>query len=147
MAFDLAEEFLSRAKKCLEQAEESISPKYHMPDYPLGISRSHECVEFALKSALLTIDTQYSHTHDVSDDLVNALSKFPEWFREKIPCFAVRSKIMSIIRTYAIYGYEVTKTPAKQLFGEYDGRMCIENAKEITSNCERLFYEARYSSK
>jgi HEPN domain-containing protein len=79
--------------------------------------------------------------------LVDALSKFPEWFGKKVPCFALRSKIISIIRNYSTYGYEVTKTPAKELFGEHDARMCIENAKEVLHNCERLFSETKYSSK
>lgn len=143
MSFDLAREFLKRASRCLEQANECFSSKYHLPDYPLAISRAHECVEFSLKSTLLTVSSRYSHTHDVSDDLVGAIPKFPEWFKEKAPCFALRSKIMSIIRNYSTYGYEVTKTPAKQLFGEHDARMCIENAKEVLCDCERLFNETK----
>lgn len=147
MSLDLAKEFLERARRCLEQANDCFRSKYHLPDYPLAISRAHECLEFSLKSALLTVDSRYSHTHDVSNDLVDALSKFPEWFGKKVPCFALRSKIISIIRNYSTYGYEVTKTPAKELFGEHDARMCIENAKEVLHNCERLFSETKYSSK
>lgn len=84
----------------------------------MAISRAHECVEFSLKSALLTVLGRYPHTHDVGSDLVGAISKFPDWLKKKVPCFALRSKIMSMLRDYSNYGYEVTKTPAKELFGD-----------------------------
>jgi HEPN domain-containing protein len=144
MSLDLAKEFLERAKKCLDQATNSFSNPSYTRDYPMAISRAHECVEFSLKSALLTVLGRYPHTHDVGSDLVGAVSKFPDWFKKKVPCFALRSKIMSMLRDYSNYGYEVTKTPAKELFGESDARMCIENAKEVLYDCERLFNEIKY---
>jgi HEPN domain-containing protein len=147
MSSALSQEFLDRARKCLKQAEDLFAGVSYLRDYPLAISRAHECLEFSLKSALLTIDSRYSHTHDVGDDLIKSISKFPDWFQKKAPCFALRSKIISIIRNYSIYGYEVTKTPAKELFGEHDAKMCIENAKEVLFSCERLFHETKSRSK
>jgi len=146
MPLNLAKEFLDKARKCLKEANNYFAGASYSRDYPLVISRAHECVEFSLKSALLTVDRRYSHTHDVSHDLVGAISKFPEWFKKKVPCFALRSKIISIIRNYSNYGYELTQTPAKELLGEHDARMCIENAKEVLSDCERLFYETKSNS-
>jgi len=81
------------------------------------------------------------HTHDLSDVLTGAIKKFPEWFKEKVPSFAVHSKVMNVIKVYATYGYEPTSTPPKELFKEHYANMCVKNAEDVWSNCHRLYHE------
>jgi len=99
-----------------------------------------------VEGCLLLVGMRVPHTHDLSDVLTGALNKFPEWFRKKVPSFAIRSRIMSIIRLYATYGYEATSTPAKELFEKHDANMCIKNADDVLHNCDRLYYEIKRAS-
>ena len=147
MSTKLAWEFLLRAKKCLDEAKRHInnppSPNYVI-DYPLSITRAHECVEFSLKAAMLLIGRRrLPHTHDLSDVLTGAIKKFPKWFEQKVPSFALHSKVMSVIKVYATYGYEPTSTPPKDLFREHYANMCIKNAEDVWFNCNRLYHESQ----
>jgi len=88
-----------------------------------------------LKAALLIVGIRVPHSHDLSAVLTGAINKFPEWFKEKVPSFALHSRVMSIIRVYATYGYEPTGTPPKELFRQHDANMCIKNAEDVWFSC------------
>lgn len=142
MPGDLARGFLERAKKCLDEAKRHFNNPSYVTDYLLCITRAHECVELSLKATLLLAGRKrLPHTHDLSDVLTGAIRKFPDWFQEKVPSFALHSKVMSIIRVYATYGYEPTSTPPKELFKEHYANMCIKNAEDVWFDCNRLYYE------
>lgn len=135
-------EFLYAADQCLQEAKNYVKIPSHPRKYPLSITRAHECAELSLKAALLLAGrSNLPHTHDLSDSLTAVIKKLPTWFQEKIPSFALRSRVMSIISVYATYGYEPTKTPPAKLFKEYEATMCVKNAEDIWYNCNRLFSE------
>jgi len=53
---DLAREFLDRARKCLEEAKKHFDNPTFILDYPLSITRAHECVELSLKAACFWLE-------------------------------------------------------------------------------------------
>lgn len=136
----MAEDFLGRARKYLEQAEMHIK---HYNGYPLCISSAQTSIELSLKAALRLVKVEHPYAHDVGGELAASRDKFPEWFKEKIPHFAIVSKTVGSWRKYAMYGYEITDTPPTKLFVENEAKMSIENAKDILHYCERLLYEMR----
>jgi len=141
MSKELAWGFLDRAHKCLEEAKKHFNNPSRVTDYPLSITRAHECVELSLKAALLMVGRRVPHTHDLSDVLTGAIDRFPDWFQKEVPSFALHSRIMSMVRVYATYGYEPTSTPPKELFNEHYANMCVKNAEDVWFNCNRLYYE------
>jgi len=138
----MAEDFLGRSRKYLEQAEAHIK-RYN--EYPLCISSAQTSIELSLKAALRLVKVEHPYAHDVGGELAASRDKFPEWFKKRIPHFALVSKIVGIWRKYAMYGYEITDTPPTELFVENEAKMSIENAKEILNHCHRLFYEIKKS--
>lgn len=83
-SYNLAKGFLERAQKCLNEAKRRFNDPSYAKDYPLSITRAHECVELSLKAALLLVGRRrLPHTHDLSDVLTGAIKKFPDWFQKK----------------------------------------------------------------
>lgn len=145
-SYNRAREFLDRASRCLQEARNYFNNPSRIANYPLAITRAHECLELSLKAVLILAGrSKLPHTHDLSENLTGVIKKLPEWFQEKIPSFSLNSKVISIIRIYATYGYEPTGTPPKQLFKEHDANMCIKNAEDVWYNCNRLYYEMQKS--
>lgn len=138
---NMEEDFLKRARKYLGHAEESF--KQYKGGYPLCISSAQTSIELSLKAALRLVKVEHPYAHDVGGELAANRDKFPGWFKEKIPHFALVSKIVGIWRKYAMYGYEITDTPPTKLFVENEAKMSIENAREILHSCERLLHEIK----
>ena len=142
--YNVAKDYLDKARTSLDQAEQCLNQF----DYSTSIHRISECIELSLKAVIKLITSESpSHTHDVSGDLGRILDKFPEWFKERVPRFALLSKIVADLRLFAIYGYEAMNAPAKKLFSRYEAEAYIEGAKEVLCDCERLYCEEQEKKK
>jgi HEPN domain-containing protein len=140
MVQNIAQDYLIKARTSFHQAEECLK----VFDRSTSISRALECIEFALKSALLALGKTYSYEHRVDGALKSAYPDFPEWFKEKVARFALISEITSRFRSRAAYGDLGLNTPAKDLFSDYEAKAYVEDAREVLQYCERLFYETKY---
>jgi len=139
---EVVKDFLGRARETLREAEELLD----RIEYALCVSRSQECIELSLKAAVLLTGAKYSTDHDVGGDLIQSYQRFPDWFKKKIPRFAVISRAAYVLSMYAKYGYERLQAPASDLFGKHDASCCVDNAREILIDCERFFHEEQSKS-
>ena len=124
---------MERAARSLEDARRSMYDKH-----AVSILRAQECIELSLKAAMLAVGERYPTTHDVSDDLLRIRDKFPKEFREKVPKFALWSKIVAWLSGFARYGYERANAPASALFDNHDARVWVAHAEEAFSACIRF---------
>lgn len=140
MVHDVPQDYLAKAHTSLDQAEQCLK----VFDRSTAISRALECIELALKSALLVLGKTYSYQHRVDGALKTAYHDFPEWFQEKVARFALISEITSRFRSRATYGDLELNTPAKELFSDHEAKAYVEDAREILYDCQRFFYESKY---
>ena len=138
MKYDVPRDFLERAGICLNEAEQCL----YRSDYPTCIERTGECIELALKAAITLAGETYSREHHtVPEDLEKARDKFPEWLKEKVPRFALVSKITNFLFLYAKYGYEAMQAPSKKLFSQHEARAFVEDAREVLRDCQQFLNE------
>ena len=128
-----AKDFLERAERALDDARRSKYDKY-----AVSILRSQECIELSIKATVLGIGEKYTTIHDVSEDLIRFRNKFPKEFQEKIPRFALWSRIIDFIHKFAKYGYESAGAAAGVLFDEHDADLWVAHAEEVLSTCKQL---------
>ncbi len=129
------EDFIKKADRCLNQGKECFSNL----EYDMSISRSYECIEFALKAVLIMVNGSYPQEHDVGIGLRDIYSKVPEYFKNKIPRFVVISKISRNLHTFAKYGYESLGASPKTLFEKHNAEAAIKDADEVLLHCRNLF--------
>lgn len=138
MKHDIPRDFLERAGICLNQAEQCL----YKGDYPTSIERTGECIELALKAAITVAGGTYSREHyTVPEDLQKVRDNFPKWIKEKLPRFALVSKVTSLLYLYTKYGYEAMQAPSKGLFSQHEAKAFVEDAREILNDCQRFLNE------
>ena len=131
-----AEDFIKRAKRCLEDGRRS-----QYDEYAISIERSSECIELSLKAAILSIGEKYPMQHDTSEDLLRLRDKFSGKFKEKIPLFAFWSRITTTLYLYTKYGYEHADAPASILFDGDDARTWVKHAEKVLSMSKKYIEE------
>ena len=134
MPDEVAKDYLQKAQTALRHAHECLD----RADYSTSISRSSECVELSLKCALRLVGRIPSRSHDLRDDLKAALGQFPSWFQEKVPRFALLSRLTSELRLFATYGYEDYSAPPRALFSRAEATAYVDAATEVLNSCHRL---------
>lgn len=136
-----AEDFIKRAKRCLEDGRRS-----QYDEYAISIERSSECIELSLKAAILSIGEKYPMQHDTSEDLLRLRDKFSGEFKETIPLFAFWSRITTTLYRYTKYGFEDADAPARILFDVDDARTWVEHAEKVLS-VSRKYVEEKSGGK
>jgi len=109
--------------------------------YPYALRLSQECVELSLKAALRIVGIEYPKKHDVSDVLVMAKERFPEWFREEIDFLADTSRVLAKKREVSMYGDEALMLSPDEVVSREEARVAVESAEKTYRLCRRLLNE------
>ena len=133
----LAENYLSDAESILDEAESARVKGLHHR----AIRRSQEAFELALKAVLRAVGIEYPKEHEVSDALRDNITKFPDWFREKVPYLETGSSWLSERRGASMYGDEISGKPASQLFTPADSQKALGYAREAVEVTRKLLHE------
>jgi HEPN domain-containing protein len=131
---EVARDYLQKAQTALRHARECLG----VADYSTSVSRSAECVELSLKCAIRLVGRTPSRSHDLRDDLKAAFTQLPPWFQEKVPRFALLSRLTSELRLFAIYGYEEYNAPPRALFSRGEAAAYVDAAGDVLNGCFRL---------
>ena len=132
---------LSMAKSHLSQAEERVKhaeEALERGNYPYVIRQSQETVELALKAALRVVGIEPPKWHDVGPILKQNATRFPEWFREKIPQMASISRKLRREREPSLYGDEESSLPPEALYTIEDAEEALKYAKFVYETCIKL---------
>ncbi len=131
----IAQSLLNQAARRLETAERELKSG----SLAYSVRSSQEAVELGLKAALRLIGIEYPKKHDVSTVLIRFRDKFPPWF--PIGELATISRKLSEKRELAMYGDELSMTPADQLFDRSDAEEALVLAKKTYENVKKLLDE------
>ncbi len=104
-----------------------------------SIRSSQESVELGLKASLRLLGIEYPKKHDVGPVLIKFKDRFPQWF--PVERLALFSRKLSEKREPALYGDEVSMTPADLLFSRAEAEEAFEMAKETHEFVKKLFQE------
>jgi HEPN domain-containing protein len=102
-----------------------------------AVRSSQECVELSLKGALRLLGVEYPKQHDVSRALLMFRERFPASFPTER--MAEISRRLAERREPAMYGDELTMTPADLLFTREDGEEAVRMAVEALEAVRTLF--------
>jgi len=133
----VARSYLRHAEARLRDAREALAEGL----YPYALRLSQECVELSLKAALRIVGIEYPKKHDVSDVLVMAKERFPEWFREEIDFLADTSRVLAKKREVSMYGDEALMLSPDEVVSREEARVAVESAEKTYRLCRRLLNE------
>jgi HEPN domain-containing protein len=139
-SYEMAEDYLKRAGRCLAEAENALRDG----DYPMAIRRSQECIELSIKGILRAGAIEFPREHDVSDVLMNMDWKkigSPDWFIERVEAMAKIMREITPKRGPAMYGFEMEMKPARALFSSGDGMKAITDAGFVFDTCKKFLKE------
>jgi len=94
-----------------------------------------------LKAALRIVGIEYPKRHDVSDVLVMAKERFPEWFRDEIDFLADTSRVLAKKREVSMYGDEALMLSPDEVVSREEARVAVESAEKTYRLCRRLLNE------
>jgi len=134
---DVARSYLRHAEARLRDAQEALAEGL----YPYALRLSQECVELSLKAALRIVGIEYPKRHDVSDVLVMAKERFPEWFRDEIDFLADTSRRLAKKREVSMYGDEALMLSPDEVVSREEARAAVESAEKTYSLCKRMLNE------
>lgn len=103
------------------------------------IRQSQEAVELALKSALKLVGIDFPKWHDIGEFLVNARSKFPKEFGEKVSELAKISETLKDLREPSMYGDETQEMGPSSLFNRSDAEEIIKETNFTLQSVSLLF--------
>lgn len=129
-----AELMLRRAKIIWEEAK-SLHAK---GAWNLVVRRCQECVELALKSALVWAGIQAPRVHDVGPTLKQHADKFPDKFARHITQLASISRSLRVERELSFYGDEESGMPPEALYSQSDAEEALQKAEFVLRQCEAL---------
>lgn len=105
------------------------------------VRRSQEAIEAAAKAALRVVGVEPPRLHDVSEVLGAEASRFPDWFRERLPEVQRASKDTSKDRERSYYGDERLGIPPSRLYDRAMAEAAQRAASEVFALCSRLIEE------
>lgn len=140
---EMAEDYLKRAGRCLDEAEEAFKDG----DYPMAIRRSQECIELSIKGVLRVASIEFPREHDVSDVLINIAWRemgSPDWFTGRVEGMAKIMREITPKRGPAMYGFEKEMKPANAIFSREDGAKAVQDARFVFETCKKFLQEWRH---
>jgi len=132
---------LEVSKALLRQAEARLEDgrgALHDENFPYCVRLSAECVELSIKAILKLVGIEYPKKHDVSDVLLLAINRFPDWFRDHAPRIAESNKILTKKREPALYGGEEAFLTPEDIISKEDATDAIKRAEETYNACKKL---------
>lgn len=132
---EVAKSLLNQSIRRLETAERELDGG----SLAYSIRSSQEAVELALKAALRLLAIEYPKRHDVGAVLVKFRDRFPQWF--PIDKLAIISRKLSEKREPAMYGDELSMTPADLIFQKSEAEESLAMARETYDAVNKLFKE------
>lgn len=132
---------LEVSKALLRQAEARLEDgrgALHDENFPYCVRLSAECVELSIKAILKLVGIEYPKKHDVSDVLLLAINRFPDWFRDHAPRIAESNKILTKKREPALYGGEEAFLTPEDVISKEDATDAIKRAEETYNACKKL---------
>ncbi|MEM3448272.1 MAG: HEPN domain-containing protein, partial [Nitrososphaerota archaeon] len=90
-------------------------------------------------AALRLLGIEYPKKHDVGPVLIKFRDRFPQWF--PVDRLAKISRKLAEKREPAMYGDELSMTPADLLFDKSEAEESLEMAKETYNTVKKLFSE------
>jgi HEPN domain-containing protein len=112
----------------------------------IGMAKAYlRQAESRLEDAEDAFDDRNYPYYDVSEVLLSAKERFPEWFREEVGEMAEASKALASKRGIALYGIEEERLTPDEIVGRDEAESMVAKAKEIHRLCKRLLslYERR----
>lgn len=129
-----ADKSFKRAKVVLDEAE-GLAAAGH---WNLAVRRSQECVELALKGALLWAGIAVPRVHDVGPLLKQSADRYPAQFAVTIPQLASISRSLRAEREVSFYGDPESGIPPEDLYGADDAREALQKAGFVLEQCRTL---------
>jgi len=132
----IALSYLQDAKSCLEEAKQASI----RGDYARTVSRSQECVEYAVKALFEALEFSYPFIHDVGPQLLLLTEdeRLPEDLRRDLPKIASLTTSLASKRVIARYGNQRAGIPAKELFSKSDAEKAIHDATFTYTEVKKL---------
>lgn len=134
---DMARNLIANAEDYLLEVESL----FRRGRWHLCVRRSQEAIEAAAKAALRVVGVEPPRLHDVSDVLGAEASRFPDWFRERLPEVQRASKETSKDRERSYYGDERLGIPPSRLYDRAMAEAARSAASEVFALCSRLIEE------
>ena len=134
---EMAKSYIEEAEKRVRVAEMMLREK----SYAYCIRQCQEAVGLLLKAALRLVGIEPPKWHDVGPVLLEFSSRFPEWFRERIPEVAAISRWLRREREPSMYGDEELGLPPSRLYTEPYAAKALEGAKMVLSCVKKLLEE------
>ncbi len=132
---EAAKSLLNQSIRRIETAERELRGG----SLAYSIRSSQEAVELGLKAALRLLGIEYPKKHDVGPVLIKFRDRFPQWF--PVDRLAKISRKLAEKREPAMYGDELSMTPADLLFDKSEAEESLEMAKETYNTVKKLFSE------
>ncbi|MEM4536678.1 MAG: HEPN domain-containing protein, partial [Nitrososphaerota archaeon] len=129
---EAAKSLLNQSLRRIETAERELREG----SLAYSIRSSQEAVELGLKAALRLLGIEYPKKHDVGPVLIKFRDKFPQWF--PVNKLAETSRKLAEKREPAMYGDELSMTPADLLSNKSDAVESLELARETLEAVKRL---------
>jgi len=131
---EVSKALLRQAKARLDDGRGALQDE----NFPYCVRLSAECVELSLKAILKLVRIEYPKKHDVSDILLLAINRFPDWFRDHAPRIAESNKILTKKREPALYGGEEAFLTPEEVISKEDATDAIKRAEETFNACKKL---------
>ncbi|MCS7145296.1 MAG: HEPN domain-containing protein [Nitrososphaerota archaeon] len=132
---DVAKSLLTQSARRLETAKRELNEG----SLAYSIRSSQEAVELALKAALRLLGIEYPKRHDVSPALIKFRDRFPAWF--PVDEMADVSRKLAEKREPAMYGDELSMTPADLVFDKSEAEEAFNSAEQAYKAVKKLFAE------
>jgi len=135
----ISESYLKQAHARLKDAEGALKEGLN----PYALRLSQECAELSLKAALRLVGIEYPKRHDMSDPLIDAKYRFPDWFQNEINFLADASKKLAKKREASMYGNEASFLSPDEIVNNEEARRAVEYANKTYGLCSRLLIELK----
>jgi len=132
----MADSYLQDAKSCLDEAKQALVRN----DYARVVSRSQECVQYAVKAFFEALEISYPFIHDMGPQLLllKESERLPDDIRKNIPKIASITTSLASKRIIARYGDQRAGIPARELFTKSDAEKAMKDAS-LTYNKIKKF--------
>jgi HEPN domain-containing protein len=132
---EYAQALLLEAEARIDTASSQVKSRR----YAYVVRQSQEAVELSLKAALRLVNVDFPKQHEVSDVLLQNVSKYPSWFSKEFPTIARISRELYQKRIPSMYGEESNGKGPSELFSRDDAREASNNAGSVYRLVMKLY--------
>lgn len=125
---------MRQARVRLKTAKDVKKDRMHS----FSIRQSQECVELALKAALIYVGIEAPKWHDVGPVIKLNSNRYPEFFQKEVSRLVHISRKLRREREPSMYGDEVLGLSSDELYTEYDAEKAIEDAEFVFKISKKL---------